>query len=590
MCGLTGFYISKSSPNSSHKLQSITKYFSSQDYQNQSSLYFRGPDEQLIVCNENLVVNFRRLTIFSYKKLTSPYLSSCGRYSTLMNGEIYSVKEKAFELNLSLDMLECDSQILAETYSCQGPTGFANLHGMFAGYIYDNIDKSVVLVRDHFGQKPLYYYYKDDILLFSSHLNDILLLMSQLNLSNTPSNDYWFSRSVFPWLSFPNSPYREINQLPAGSFLRVSNSSYEINKYYDIASVVSQQIESTGTVSFPDLADIVRSDCALVFNHGKEPKSLIISGGWDSSSIPFVLQQQNINISSSQLFCLNLPGRLSSQIVHKLADFLPVSLDFLQLKNHDEAIRTQYLDNYHDIFDHSIPYSHYLFDAISSSYKVAIGGDGPDELLLGYDIPAKFSDSSISSDVKLKLLTYFIERHSLYKYSQAPISEVICELEKFSSSNQFPSFTSFMTDINTLSSLFPFSTALKILLLNYYLPLILAKVDTSSMHNSVEARTPYLSPHFVSSCLTNTTINAKPSLFKHLLPKNIYQLLYDIPKEGFSPSSSYKQSQFHDIQASTAGYCLTDLPCFARFPIFEAFYSSTLDRMPGLQRLNSLFI
>ena len=79
-----------------------------------------------------------------------------------MNGEIYSVKEKAFELNLPLDLLECDSQILAETYSCQGLTGFANLHGMFAGYIYDNIDKSLVLVRDHFGQKPLYYYYNDD--------------------------------------------------------------------------------------------------------------------------------------------------------------------------------------------------------------------------------------------------------------------------------------------------------------------------------------------------------------------------------------------------------------------------------------------
>ena len=414
---------------------------------------------------------------------------------------------------------------------------------MFAGYIYDNIDKSLVLVRDHFGQKPLYYYCNDGILLFSSHLNDILLLMSQLNLSNTPSNDYWFSRSVFPWLSFPNSLYREINQIPAGSFLKVNNSSYEINKYYDVASVVSQQIDSTGSVCFPDLADIVRNDCASVFNHGKEPKSLIISGGWDSSSVPFILQQQNIDISSSQLFCLNLPGRLSSQIVPKLADFLPASLELLQLNDSDEAIRTQYLDNYHDIFDHSIPYSHYLFDAISHSYKVAIGGDGPDELLLGYDIPAKFTDSTISSDVKLKLLTYFIERHSLYKYSQAPIVEVIRELENFASSNQFPSFSTFMSDINTLSTLFPFSTALKIMLLKYYLPLILAKVDTSSMHNSVEARTPYLSPQFVSGCLSNASINAKPSFFKLLLSKNIYQLLHSIPKEGFSPSASYKQNQ-----------------------------------------------
>lgn len=590
MCGLTGIYITDSTLKSSHIITRITDYFRSEEYQKKSSLHFRGPDEQLVVENKNLAVNFRRLTIFSHKKLVSPYLSSCGRYSTLMNGEIYSVKEKASELNFPLGLLECDSQILAEIYSRQGLTGFANLHGMFAGYIYDCIDKSLVLFRDHFGQKPLYYYYNDDILLFSSHLNDILLLMSHLNLSNSPSNDYWFSRSVFPWLSFPNSPYQEINQLPAGSFLKVSNSYHEINQYYDVSKIVRQQIDSTGPVTFSDLADIVRHDCASVFNHGEEPKSLIVSGGWDSSSIPFILQQQNIDLSCSLLFSLNLPGRLSSQIVPTLADSLPASLDLLQFINNDEEIRTQYLANYHDIFDHSIPYSHYLFEAISRSYKVAIGGDGPDELLLGYDIPASFTDSSISSEVKLKLLTYFIERHSLYKYSHANNAEVICELEKFASCNQYPSFSTFMSDINSLSSLFSFSTALKIMLLKYYLPLILAKVDTSSMHNSVEARTPYLSPQFVSSCLTNTTINAKPSFFKHLLPQNIYQLLYDIPKEGFSPSASYKQSQSHNNKSSMASYCHTGLPSIKRFPLFETFYASTLERMPGLQRLNSLFI
>ena len=590
MCGLTGFYISKSIPSSSKHIQNITKYFSSDDYRKRSSLSFRGPDEQLVVRNENLVVNFRRLTIFNYQKLNSPYLSSCGRYSTLMNGEIYSVNEKAYELNITFNLLEFDSQILAEIYSRQGTNGFANLHGMFAGYVYNNIDKSLVLVRDHFGQKPLYYYFKNNILLFSSHLNDILLLMSQLNLSSPSSNDYWFTRSVFPWLSFPNSPYQEINQLPAGSFLHVNNSYHEISKYYDVFNTVRQQIDSTGSATFSDLADIVKNDCASVFKHGEEPKSLIVSGGWDSSSIPFILHQQGIDLYGSLLFSLNLPGRSSSRIVPKLVDSLPLSVDILQLINNDEQIRSLYLAKYHDIFDHSIPYSHYLFEAITCSYKVAIGGDGPDELLLGYDIPAKFTDSCISSEVKQKLLTYFIERHSLYKHSSASTEDVICELEMLASCGQYLSFSNFMSDINILSSLFSFSTALKIMLLKYYLPLILAKVDTSSMHNSVEARTPYLSPQFVSSCLTNTTINAKPSFFKYLLPPNIYKLLYAIPKEGFSPSASYKQSRIHSNKSSTASCRVTGLPNFTSFPLFDNFYPITLQYMPGLQRLNSLFI
>lgn len=590
MCGLTGFYISQSTPSTSEKLEGITKFFSSDVYQKRSSLYFRGPDEQLIVRNENLVVNFRRLTIFSYQKLISPYSSSCGRYSTLINGEIYSVKDKASELNLPFGSLECDSQILAETYSRQGSSGFANLHGMFAGYVYDSVDKSLILIRDHFGQKPLYYYYKDDILLFSSHLNDILLLLSQLNLSSTHSNDYWFTRSVFPWLSFPNSPYQEINQLPAGSLLKVSKSHLTIKKYFDVVKNVCQHIDSSGSASVFDLADIVRKDCAAVFNHGREPKSLIVSGGWDSSSIPFILQQQKIDIHSSQLFCLNLPGRLSSQIVPELANFLPSPLKILQLRNHDEAIRSEYLDNYHDIFDHSIPYSHYLFESISRSYKVSIGGDGPDELLLGYDIPSKYADSSNPSEVKFQLLSYFIERHSLYKHSKASIADVMNEIENISCCSHLTSFADFMSDINIVSSLFPFSISLKILLLKYYLPLILAKVDTSSMHNSVEARTPYLSPQFVSSCLTNTTLNAKPSFFKCLLPNNIYKLLTAIPKEGFSPSASYKQRQSYYYKPSTASYSTIGLPSLTSFPLFESLYGTTLEQMPGLQRLNSLFI
>ena len=118
----------KSIPSSSKHIQNITKYFSSDDYRKRSSLSFRGPDEQLVVRNENLVVNFRRLTIFNYQKLNSPYLSSCGRYSTLMNGEIYSVKEKAYELNIPFNLLECDSQILAEIYSRQGTNGFCKSH------------------------------------------------------------------------------------------------------------------------------------------------------------------------------------------------------------------------------------------------------------------------------------------------------------------------------------------------------------------------------------------------------------------------------------------------------------------------------
>ncbi len=590
MCGLSGIYIPASSSISSQIINNISGYFRSDHYQNNSSLFYRGPDEQLVFSNEFLAVNFCRLTIFNDNKLVAPYKSSCGRDSTLMNGEIYSVRDKISELNLSIENIECDSQILAEIYSKQGLPGFVNLHGMFAGYIYDNLSKSLTLVRDHFGQKPLYYYHKDDILLFSSHLNDILLLISQLNLTLTPSSDYWFARSIFPWLSFPNSPYLEIDQLPAGSSLTVNYLSHKVIKYFDPSQMVGQKINTTGSASLSELADMLRLDCSSVFHHGEVSKSLIVSGGWDSTSIPFILQQQHIDISNSQLFSLELPGRLSSKALPKIMSSLGENFTSFEFENNDEAIRSQYLDDYHDIFDHSIPYSHYLFESISRSHKVAIGGDGPDELLLGYDFPSRFFESTTPCDVKFKLLSYLIKGHSLYRYSDFIVSDIIDELEIFSSSGNSPSLSNLMSDVDNYSRSFPFPIALKLILLKYNLPLILAKVDTSSMHNSVEARTPYLSPQFVCSCLTNTLINAKQEFFKYLLPERVHQMLCVIPKEGFSPSSNYKKSQISISSLSDAMFDISNLPGLEGLPLFKSFYFSALEHMPGLQRLNSLLI
>ena len=108
------------------------------------------------------------------------------------------------------------------------------------------------------------------------------------------------------------------------------------------------------------------------------------------------------------------------------------------------------------------------------------------------------------------------------------------------------------------------------------------------MHNSVESRTPYLSPQFVSSCLTNKTMNAKPELFRYLLPKNIFKLLDQIPKEGFSPDSSYKKHQVKHHVSNMSFYKSNSIPDLTRFSLFNAVYHDALPQMPGLQRLNAL--
>ena len=99
--------------------------------------------------------------------------SHCGRYIMVYNGEIYNFKEIANKLKKTNWKTSSDSEVILEAFVAWGIDFVHQLNGMFAIAIYDKKENKLFLFRDRMGIKPLYYFYNEKDLIFSSELKAI---------------------------------------------------------------------------------------------------------------------------------------------------------------------------------------------------------------------------------------------------------------------------------------------------------------------------------------------------------------------------------------------------------------------------------
>ncbi|MBP7390060.1 MAG: asparagine synthetase B, partial [Chitinophagales bacterium] len=173
MCGITGFY-------------SIPQKFSEEDLHVMSNaISHRGPDASGYFLNEDQTVGLghRRLSIIDLSAAANqPMTSHNGRYVMVFNGEVYNFKEIARQLDI-VPHTSSDSEIILEAFVLKGPSCVHLLNGMFAIAIYDKHEKSLYLLRDRVGVKPLYVFESNGTFAFSSELKSIRKLSKKFNLS-----------------------------------------------------------------------------------------------------------------------------------------------------------------------------------------------------------------------------------------------------------------------------------------------------------------------------------------------------------------------------------------------------------------------
>ena len=554
-----------------------------------STISHRGPDDSGEWWSTDLRVGLAhsRLSIIDLSNGGHQPMTLSGEDITIVfNGEIYNHHELRRELlNKGYSFKsKSDTEVLLVAYSCWGMECIHKLNGMFSFAIYDHSIKKIFLARDRAGEKPLFYYFNGISLYFASELK---ALMKQPDLPKKIDMD-----ALDCYLGMGYAPGKKCilegyNKLEAAHILSfdLNTSAIKLSKYWELP-------EYSNIKPAPSMEDLsielekLLEDSVSRQLEADVPVGILLSGGVDSSLLTALASK---NSSKVKTFTIGMPGHkdldetsyarlianhfgtdhLELPIEESTADLLPILA-----KQYDEPM-----------VDSSMIPTYLVSKLVREHCKVAIGGDGGDELFGGYQhyrrilkmknrvkycptvirrivstsatnlLPAGFKGKnwlqglSVDFEKGTPQIAYYFD-HRLRKKLLSNYQNHLSVSEEIR--NKFLSTDS---DIIQRATKLDFNTYLK--------DDILVKVDRASMLNSLEIRAPFLDQRVIEfaykSVPSDYKVNNKSEkiLLKYMASK-ILPTNFDLKrKQGFSiPLGSWLKSgpyrdMFNDILLSS---------------------------------------
>jgi len=358
-------------------------------------LRHRGPDNSGIrgIDGTECHLGHLRLSIIDLDpRSNQPFVSTCGRYTLVFNGEIYNFQELKSELQAA-DVgfrTTSDTEVLLLWLIRHGVAGLKRLDGMFAFGLADSHTKTLLLARDPIGEKPLYYTSTSDAgdqrFAFASEIKGLVPLESvDRSLDRTALLDYL----RFLYTAPPNTLYRGIRELPPGHVLSVSLCR-EVRQprpqpYYRLEDNIEMCERGDRTSAIRRVRSLVEQSVALRLvsdvNIG-----LLLSSGLDSNTI-LAAARQNGRFSDLYTFTLEYTGHYNeSEIVRRVlarAGLRNVAIPFKELEFRQSVERV--VDMFDQPFGNSTAIVSDLIAAEAAKLcKVCLAGDGGDEIAVGY--------------------------------------------------------------------------------------------------------------------------------------------------------------------------------------------------------------
>ena len=312
-----------------------------------------------------------------------------GRYYITFNGEIYNYLELQTQLKALGHQFHshCDTEVLLAAYAQWGVKALTELVGMFAFAILDTCDRKLILARDYFGIKPLYYTYYRDGFAFASEIKALLNLPG-VNRQVNPQRLYDYLRSGRTDYG-SHTLFADIVQLPPAHYLEISLNhprQTQLVKYWQLD--LNQRLE----LSFQDATEKLRElflDNIRLHLRSDVPVGAALSGGIDSSAIVMAmhyLQGKNLELHTfsyiaddpilSEEKWVDLVGQAAGAFVHKVQ---PQPEELIADLEH-----LIYLQD--EPFGSTSMYAQYrvFHKAREVGIKVMLDGQGADEILGGY--------------------------------------------------------------------------------------------------------------------------------------------------------------------------------------------------------------
>lgn len=549
MCGIVGQISCKPSPK--------------QEWVEQATLLLRhrGPDSGDVWNSNNGKVSFghRRLAIRDLSSNGSqPMLR--GPLSITFNGEIYNFKELKQELTFcgAKFVTSSDTEVILAAYETWGIEGLKRLEGMFAFAIYDEKTNKVILARDKAGEKPLFYYRGEGFLCFSSELKGLLV---NPNLSRKIDS---FAFGLFLSLGFvPGGRciLKGYSKLPPGHFLTydLRNGSMKVDQYWHPPALQTDP-ENNQLV---DQLEFLMENAVKRQLSADVPVGVMLSGGLDSSLITAFASRTTNKIRT---FNISFPGSGKfdeASHARLIADFFGTEHSEIPVEVPSPQLLVELAKQFDEpIIDSSMLPTYLVSKEIRRFCKVALGGDGADEIFGGYSHYKGLANlKPFCSLVPLlirRLISSIAVRHMplgqfgrnwvkalgtdlrqqvpiIANYFDGHSLEKLLVVKNITNSN-----TNSVLDVLTSNETDLLQKATRLDFLTYLPEDILVKVDRASMLNSLEVRAPFLDSQILDFAFSKVPIDQKVNsrnrkiilarLASRILPENFdYRR-----KQGFS--------------------------------------------------------
>ncbi|MGE4130478.1 MAG: asparagine synthase (glutamine-hydrolyzing) [Bdellovibrionales bacterium] len=354
----------------------------------------RGPDYSSLVnlSADNLEISLthNRLAVLDLSELSNqPFVDPASRACVVFNGEIYNFKELRAELEASGETFTTtgDTEVLLRAVVRWGPQALNKLNGMFAFAIWFPHTRTLMLARDRFGVKPCYFINRPNKFAFASNTTALAKFFE-------PNLNYdYLSRGISYNLyedAKGSSPFHEIHSLPPGHYLEVGRDTFKLHPYYEFPERVIQEnaIVSTRTHAqlVQDVEEALRSAVELRLR-SDVPVTLSLSGGLDSALIARFAKDHLGK--PFDVFSFGHPEERVSEAgaARQCAEYLGLKTNFVRiLDNELPEIFERTLHDQGAPFAHpSVMAQNQVFKTMRAhGYKVALGGQGADEVFMGY--------------------------------------------------------------------------------------------------------------------------------------------------------------------------------------------------------------
>ncbi len=348
------------------------------------TLVHRGPDSEGMVIDGPAGLAARRLSIIDLAGGDQPIANEDRSIHVVQNGEIYNYRglRAALERRGHDFSTHSDTEVLVHLYEERGPRFVEELRGMFAVALWDSRRRRLLLARDRFGIKPLYYRVAAGTLSFGSELK---ALLRQPGFSRDLDPDALEAFLAFNSIPAPLTIFREARKLPAGHLLISEGGEIEISRYARPHPAPSSQVRAErGRDLAAELRDRLR-DSVRAHLVSDVPVGVLLSGGIDSSVLTALAAEQSPNRVST--FSIGFEESSFDELgkARLVAERYGTDHHELVLRPDAVELLPRLVEAFDEPFADSSALPTYLVSQLASeSVKVALSGEGADELFGGY--------------------------------------------------------------------------------------------------------------------------------------------------------------------------------------------------------------